>query len=205
MSSERDNHNFVSKWLEDTKKGIIWQNKLKQLENPQPGELVECYKKAVDYYNNEMGEPLNVDFKNDTNHHQMEEEVNKILKNSEDSPSKKTILTVCLLTVEWLENQTVNNEVVPTDKLASNIAKKYWSRLQKAGFVSDNYQLMPTTTRQQAMYIAEAFAEKLGVKSKWKKFESLWGKKNLAQEKWHFQQTGASPSRSKEIDKIFRD
>ena len=97
------------------------------------------------------------------------------------------------------ENGTVD------EKLTSEEAKVYWQRLQEAGFVDANYQLLPETTRKQAMYIAEIFAEKLGINSKWKTFERLWGISNLAQEKWDFQQTGTMPARSKDIDKIFED
>lgn len=92
-----------------------------------------------------------------------------------------------------------------SDELTTDDAKKYWQRLQEAGFVDANYQLLPETTRKQAMYIAELFAEQLGIKSKWKTFEQLWGITNLAQEKWDMQETGSTPSRSKEIDKIFED
>lgn len=89
--------------------------------------------------------------------------------------------------------------------LATEEAMKYWQRLQKAGFVDADYHLMPGISRKQAMYIAMVFAEKLRMTSIWKPFERLWGKSNLAQEKWDFQQTGSLPSRSKEIDEIFRD
>ena len=89
--------------------------------------------------------------------------------------------------------------------LASDEAKKYWQRLIDYRFVDDDYHLLPETTRKQAMYIAEAFAEKMRMTSKWKPFERLWGIKNLAQEKWDFQQTGTFPTRYKEIDKIFAD
>lgn len=90
--------------------------------------------------------------------------------------------------------------------LTSDTAKKYWEKLQISGFVDENYQLLEGTTRQQAMYIAEVFAEKLNCsKSKWKMFEMFWDKKNLAQEKWSMLDTGISPKRSKEIDEIFRD
>jgi len=92
-----------------------------------------------------------------------------------------------------------------SDELTTDDAKKYWQRLQEAGFVDANYQLLPETTRKQVMYIAELFAEQLGIKSKWKTFEQLWGITNLAQEKWDMQETGSTPSRSKEIDKIFED
>lgn len=97
------------------------------------------------------------------------------------------------------------NEEILSGVLASEEAMRYWKRLQEAGFVDERCQLKPETTRKQAMYIAEVFAERLGIGSKWKTFERLWGISNLAQEKWDFQQTGTLPSRSKEIDRIFED
>jgi len=97
------------------------------------------------------------------------------------------------------------NEEILSGVLASEEAMRYWKRLQQKGFVDKRYQLKPETTRKQAMYIAEVFAERLGIGSKWKTFERLWGISNLAQEKWDFQQTGTLPSRSKEIDRIFED
>ena len=53
--------------------------------------------------------------------------------------------------------------------------------------------------------IVEPFAEKLGLKKRWKPFEDLWGIKNLAQEKWSCQQTGLMPARYQDIDKVFAD
>ena len=97
------------------------------------------------------------------------------------------------------------NEKKLTGMLASEEAMRYWKLLQEADFVDERCQLKQNTTRKQAMYIAEVFAERLGIGSKWKTFERLWGISNLAQEKWDFQQTGTLPSRSKEIDRIFED
>ena len=97
------------------------------------------------------------------------------------------------------------NEEKLSGVLASEEAMRYWKRLQQKGFVDERCQLKPETTRKQAMYIAEVFAERLGIGSKWKTFERLWGISNLAQEKWDSQQTGTLPSRSKEIDRIFED
>ena len=97
------------------------------------------------------------------------------------------------------------NEEKLTGVLASEEAMRYWKLLQEAGFVDECCQLKPETTRKQAMYIAEVFAERLGIGSKWKTFERLWGISNLAQEKWDFQQRDTLPSRSKEIDRIFED
>lgn len=92
------------------------------------------------------------------------------------------------------------NEALMTDE-----AKKYWQRLQEKSFVDADYRLMPTTTRKQAMYIAEAFAEKLQLSKKWKLFQDLWGISNLAQEKWDIQQTGILPPRSEEINELFSE
>ena len=89
--------------------------------------------------------------------------------------------------------------------LTTKQAMKYWKRLMEHEFVDQNYKLLPTTTRQQAMYIAETFAEKLGLKTKWKTFEDFWGINNLAQEKNKSLELGKLPARSDVIDKIFRD
>jgi hypothetical protein len=89
--------------------------------------------------------------------------------------------------------------------LFSDKARHYWLLLQEAGFVDAQWRLTAETTRKQAMYIAEAFAVKIGLKSKWKPFEVQWDVKNLAQEKWDMQQTGAMPQRYQEIDLIFDD
>ena len=90
-------------------------------------------------------------------------------------------------------------------ELKTEKAMKYWKRLMELGFVDSNCKLLPETTRQQAMYIVEPFAKILGLKKLWKPFEDLWGLKNLAQEKWKFQQLGALPPRYDEIDNVFAD
>jgi len=92
-----------------------------------------------------------------------------------------------------------------TGVLASELAMKYWKRLRQQKFVDQHYMLLDSTTRQQAMYIAEAFAEKLGLKTKWKSFEDFWGINNLAQEKNKCIELGKLPARSNVIDKIFED
>ena len=102
------------------------------------------------------------------------------------------------------QSESVDGGLLP-DVLATGLAMKYWRRLQQAGFVDEHYQLSPTTTRKQAMYIADVFSDKLQMRSKWKPFQELWHINNLAQEKWEMQETGKSPSRSEEIDAVFSD
>ena len=90
-------------------------------------------------------------------------------------------------------------------KLATEQAMKYWKQLQEKNFVDSHYMLLKDTTRQQAAYIAELFAEKLGIKTKWKTFEDFWHISNLAQEKNQRTELGKLPSRSSDIDEIFDD
>ena len=109
-----------------------------------------------------------------------------------------------LLETEAPQTGSDKSSLLP-DVLATGMAIKYWKRLQQAGFVDERYLLSPTTSRKQAMYIADVFSDKLQMRSKWKPFQELWHINNLAQEKWEMQETGKSPARSEEIDKIFED
>ena len=112
----------------------------------------------------------------------------------------------------YIDNATLQvADVVKTEKpevddcLTSPAAMKYWKRLEEQGFVDSDCQLLPETSRRQAMYIADLFSDKLGLKAKWKPFETLWGISNLAQEKYKMQETGSMPKRYKDIDKVFAD
>ena len=91
------------------------------------------------------------------------------------------------------------------DELALEKPMVYWKRLQESRFVDNRFMLRADISRKQAMYIADVFADRLGLKAKWKLFEDFWGIKNLAQEKWEMQQTGVLPPRYQEIDRIFPD
>lgn len=92
-----------------------------------------------------------------------------------------------------------------SDKLNSEEASRYWDRLQASGFTDKEHRLLPTTTRKQAMLIAEAFAEKMDIKAKWKVFQQVWGINNLAQEKWEILENGINTLRKDEIEQIFED
>ena len=52
-----------------------------------------------------------------------------------------------------------------------------WQEVQQAGYVDENYQ--PTISRTQSALLADAMAERLGIREKWKVFESLWNRKNM--------------------------
>lgn len=108
------------------------------------------------------------------------------------------------------ESQTVNGDEAPagdggeaSEVLRSSEAMYYWEALQKAGFVDERLMLRQGVSRRQAMYIADIFAEHLKLELKWKPFEALWGKSNLAQESWKMKADGILPKRFDEIERIF--
>ena len=61
--------------------------------------------------------------------------------------------------------------------LCSEQAMILWKKAQDAGYVDANYQ--PLISRTQAALLADAMAERLGIKEKWKVFEGLWNRKNM--------------------------
>ena len=61
--------------------------------------------------------------------------------------------------------------------LATDEAMTLWKKVQAAGWVDTNYQ--PLISRTQSALLADAIAEKLGIRQKWKTFETLWNRKNM--------------------------
>ncbi len=61
--------------------------------------------------------------------------------------------------------------------LATEAAIALWKNAQAAGWVDTNYQ--PLISRTQAALLADAMAERLGIKEKWKTFEALWNRKYM--------------------------
>ena len=56
--------------------------------------------------------------------------------------------------------------------LRTKDAMVLWKKAQDAGYVDANYQ--PLISRTQAALLADAMAERLGIRKKWKVFEALW-------------------------------
>ena len=63
-------------------------------------------------------------------------------------------------------------EVLRTDE-----AMVLWRKAQQAGYVDEHYQ--PLLSRTQSALLADAMAQRLGIKEKWKVFESLWQRKYM--------------------------
>ena len=61
--------------------------------------------------------------------------------------------------------------------LATDEAMTLWQKAQRAGYVDEHYQ--PLLSRTQAALLADAMAERLGIKEKWKVFEDLWHRKYM--------------------------
>ena len=61
--------------------------------------------------------------------------------------------------------------------LATEEAMEIWQKVQEAGYVDANYQ--PLLSRTQSALLADAIAERLGIREKWKTFETLWNRKNI--------------------------
>ena len=61
--------------------------------------------------------------------------------------------------------------------LATEEAMRLWEKAQQAGYVDECYQ--PLLSRTQSALLADAMAERLGIKEKWKVFEELWHRKYM--------------------------
>ena len=81
---------------------------------------------------------------------------------------------------KWVKPQkekgTYDASAMPAS-LCSEQAMILWKKAQDAGYVDTNYQ--PLISRTQAALLADAMAERLGIKEKWKVFEGLWNRKNM--------------------------
>lgn len=61
--------------------------------------------------------------------------------------------------------------------LSTEAAMRLWQKAQEAGWIDANYQ--PLISRTQSALLAETMARRLGIRKKWKTFETLWNKKNM--------------------------
>ena len=89
--------------------------------------------------------------------------------------------------VDHVENQYFYGKTHPNppclgreelpEVLRSEAAMALWKKARAAGYVDENYQ--PLISRTQAALLADAMAERLGIKEKWKVFETFWGRKYM--------------------------
>ena len=84
--------------------------------------------------------------------------------------------------------------------LATDEAMALWKKAQAAGWVDANYQ--PLISRTQSALLADAMAEKLGIRQKWKTFETLWNRKNMYRDYYQAQDQRKTLFFQDEIKKV---
>jgi hypothetical protein len=86
--------------------------------------------------------------------------------------------------------------------LATNEAMVLWKKAQAAGYVDANYQ--PLISRTQSALLADAMAERLGIREKWKVFETLWNRKNMYRDYYEALNQKKSLEFQDELKMLFR-
>ncbi len=88
------------------------------------------------------------------------------------------------------------------EALSTEKAMALWKKVQRAGYVDDNHQ--PLISRTQSALLADAMAERLGIREKWKVFEALWNRKNMYRDYYKALNLQQSLAFQDEIKKLFR-
>ena len=96
------------------------------------------------------------------------------------------------------------NSILPAlpDVLSTEEAMAVWEKVKMAGYVNENYQ--PLISRTQSALLADAIAERLGIREKWKVFEALWNRKNMYRDYYKALNLQQSLAFQDEIKKLFR-
>lgn len=68
-------------------------------------------------------------------------------------------------------------ETTLPEALATEEAMALWQKAREAGYVDEHYQ--PKISRTQSALLADAMAERLGIREKWKTFEKLWNRTKM--------------------------
>ena len=88
--------------------------------------------------------------------------------------------TIQTQNVYHAKRQEVPKNSQPKDlpeALSTDAAMLLWQKAQRAGYVDENLQ--PTISRTQSALLADAMAERLGIRNKWKVFETLWQRQKM--------------------------
>ena len=86
--------------------------------------------------------------------------------------------------------------------LSSPEAMAIWQNVREAGYVDENYQ--PLISRTQSALLANAMATRLGIRKKWKVFETLWNRKNMYRDYYKALNLQQSLAFQDEIKNLFR-
>ena len=88
------------------------------------------------------------------------------------------------------------------DVFCTEEAMALWEKVQRAGYVDENFQ--PLISRTQSALLADAMAERLGIKEKWKVFEVLWNRKNMYRDYYKALNLQQSLTFQDKIKRLFR-
>ena len=88
------------------------------------------------------------------------------------------------------------------EALSTEEAMALWKKVQRAGYVDADYQ--PLISRTLSALLADAMAERLGIREKWKVFEALWNRKNMYRDYYKALNLRQSLAFQDEIKKLFR-
>ena len=103
--------------------------------------------------------------------------------------------------VDTFKTEESNLSALP-NVLCTEEAMALWKKVQKAGYVDANYQ--PLISRTQSALLADAMAERLGIREKWKVFEALWNRKNMYRDYYKALNLQQSLTFQDEIKRLFR-
>ena len=87
-------------------------------------------------------------------------------------------------------------------ELSTPKAMALWQKAQAKGYVDANYQ--PLISRTQAALLADAMTERLGIRKKWKVFETLWNRKNMYRDYYKALNLHQSLTFQDKIKRLFR-
>ena len=88
------------------------------------------------------------------------------------------------------------------EALSTDEAMVLWEKVQEAGYVDANYQ--PLISRSQAALLADAMAMRLGIREKWKVFETIWSRKNMYRDYYKALNIQQSLTFQDKIKQLFR-
>ena len=86
-------------------------------------------------------------------------------------------------------------------QLCTDQAMTIWKKAQDAGYVDAHYQ--PLISRTQSAILAYEMAKRLGIKEKWKMFETLWHRRNMYRDYYDALNQGQSLEFRDELRVIF--
>ena len=78
------------------------------------------------------------------------------------------------------ESSPTENPSKMPEPLATEEAMALWEKAKRAGFVDESLQ--PKISRTKAAMMAYIMATKLGIRNKWKVFETFWHRQNMYQD-----------------------